>query len=77
MKTLVEFGQAAMQIREAMMQMKIEATAENCGLALFCHKKLDEMVAAVNEAIKTAPPGDIEIRFAGAEKEENVNGDDR
>jgi ABC-type uncharacterized transport system substrate-binding protein len=76
-KTLAEFRQAVLQVREALNQMKIEATSENCGIALFCHKKLDEMVAGINEAIKTAPPGDIEIRFAGAEKEESMNGDDR
>ena len=46
----------------------------------ICNKKCNGIVAAINEAIKTAKPGDIEVHLDVAEegmteKEDDLNGD--
>lgn len=81
MKTLHEFGEAIIQIREALTDLKIEATPNNCTICLFCNKKCNELIAAINNAAQTAPPGDIEVNLdVNMEhpelEKEDANGDD-
>lgn len=62
MKTLTELGDAIIQVREAINQLEVKGV-NNAGIVLFCNKKCDELVKDINEAIKTAPPGEIELHI--------------
>jgi hypothetical protein len=72
MKTLYELGEAVIQIREAIEQLTITG-ASNAAIIVYCNGKCNDIVAAINAAAKTAPPGDIEIKIE--EREADLNGD--
>ena len=79
MTTLQELGTAVIQIREALEDMNLKGS-HNAAILLFCNKKCNEIVASINEAAKTAKPGDIEVHLDVAEegtiqKEDDLNGD--
>ena len=62
MTTLHELGTAVIQIREALEDMNLKGS-NNAAILLFCNKKCNEIVAAINESAKTAKPGDIEVHL--------------
>jgi len=74
MKTLVEIGETIIQVREAVNEMELHGF-NNASLVMFCNQKCNELVAEINEALKTAPPGNIELNITEQPPEENQNGD--
>jgi len=74
MKTLTELGEAIIQVREAINQLEVKGV-NNAGIVLFCNKKCDELVKDINEAVKTAPPGNIELHITEQPPEENQTGE--
>ena len=72
MKTLTELGEAIIQVREAINQLEVKGV-NNAGIVLFCNKKCDELVKDINEAIKTAPPGEIELHIEEQPNDESQN----
>lgn len=79
MTTLHELGTAVVMIREALEDIQLKGS-QNAAILLFCNKKCNEIVAAINEAAKTAKPGDIEVHLDLAaegttQKEGDLNGD--
>lgn len=76
MTTLQEIAMTVVQIREAMEDLTLKGS-QNAAILLFCNKKCNEIVTALNEACKTAPPGDIEVQLEmtdGTNDKEDSNG---
>lgn len=73
MKTLFDLGQAVIEIREAIDQLRI-SDARNAAIIVYCNSKCNEIVNAVNEAAKSAPPGEISIQLnaEAVPKEQNA-----
>ena len=74
MKTLHELGAAVIQIREALENLTTRGS-DNAAIIIFCTRKCNEVVAAINDAAKTAPPGDVEIDLEIEQKEEEASVD--
>lgn len=64
MTTLHELGQAVIEMREAVNMLWLgnpNSLQHNCEIVIFCNKRANEIIEALNEACKTAQPGEIEI----------------
>lgn len=79
MTTLQEFGTAVIQIREALEELSVKGS-QNAAIVLFCNKKCNEIIGAINEAEKTANPGNVDVRLEITDedavgKEDDLNGE--
>ncbi len=69
MKTLQEFYQAVERVRAAancFVLRGAQAIDDNAAVVKFIDMKCGEILQALTEAAKTAPPGDIEVHVEEA-----------